>query len=643
MCIPGGAELTLPVTVVAEAERSAGPFAPLFDHYASRHPTAPTDVEELAWRWRSPRAHPAPKSRSVLPSSTPTSGTPIGFRDEVSGWPAFAPVVGGQFMLMDQKVMKVGDGSLLVVLEGETFEVDPLPESDVIGGLFQVEVDGRPVAVELTASLPWADAGAPVDASTSPLWKLAEGASPAEAVASTDPTGEGGPAQAEPPAAPASDTGFLGMLGLAFVGGAILNIMPCVLPVLTLKLYSLVEQRDISNSARRNAGLAYSAGIVVSFIVLAVAVVLAKSAFDMQVGWGFQFQYPAYVAALATIVFVFGLSLFGVFEVPTPGANQAANATMKEGLVGYFMTGVFTTLLATPCSAPFLGTGMGFAFGLPSWGVILFFVVAALGLASPFLVIAFVPALMRFMPRPGGWMEAFKNLMGFTLMATTLWLLDVLGAQIGLDRLIFFSGFLLAVGVGAWGFGHYGGPTEPTGRQVGAFVGGLLVSVVAGWFLIDLEFADESCAGGDAAAVSVGELDYSEGIPWQPFSEEQVASFRGESTIFIDFTADWCLTCKVNEQTVLDTDSVKGSMVDLGVVPLKADWTRRDEVITRWLQRYGKAGVPFYLVIPADPAREPIPLPEVITPDIVVTRSNARPADSGAALPWDPSLGYGTS
>jgi thiol:disulfide interchange protein DsbD len=623
MCIPGGAELSLPVTVAATSDGAPSAFAPLFDHYASRHPTAPTAVGavgvEMALSASAVRPEEGFKAAFLL---SPTSGEPLGIPDEVAGWPAFAPIVGGQFVLMDQKVMKVDGGGLLVVIEGETFEADPLPEGEVVGGLFQFDVGGKRVSTELTLDLPWAAKGAAVEPSASPLWKLAEGASAGEAVAAAAGEAKADAAPAAPAAPEAPDTsdpaGFAGMLGLAFLGGAILNIMPCVLPVLTLKLYSLVEQRDISNAARRNAGLAYSAGIVVSFVVLAVAVVLAKSVFGMSVGWGFQFQYPAYVAALATIVFVFGLSLFGVFEVPTPGANQAASATMKEGLTGYFMTGVFTTLLATPCSAPFLGTGMGFAFGLPSWGVILFFVVAALGLASPFLVIAFVPALMKFMPRPGAWMEAFKNLMGFTLMATTLWLLDVLGSQVGMDRLIFFTGFLLAVGVGAWIFGHYGGPTESTGRQAGAFGVAVVVSAIAGWQLIDLEFAEPECAPGGGATTAATDLDFSEGIPWQPFSEESVASFSGQSTVFIDFTADWCLTCKVNEQTVLDTDTVKRGMVDLGVVPLKADWTRRDEVITEWLQRYGKAGVPFYLVVPADPSKDPIPLPEVITPDIVV-------------------------
>ncbi len=625
MCIPGGADLALPVTVSAGDAPAAGPgaFAPLFDHFAGRHPTAPTAVDaigvEMALSASAVRPEEGFKAAFLLNS---TSGEPLLHETTAGAWPAFAPIVDGSFMVMDTKVVPVDGGGLLVVLEGETFAMDPLPEGEQVGGLFQLVVGGARVATELTLPLPWTAAGADVTPSASPLWKLADGASSAEAVASVvAPPPEGADVPAAAPVSgvpdPSDPLAFASMLGLAFIGGAILNIMPCVLPVLTIKLFSLVEQAGISAGEQRRAGLAYTAGIVVSFVLLAVAVILAKSMFGMSVGWGFQFQYPAYVAALAVIVFVFGLSLFGVFEVPTPGANQASEASNKEGLAGYFLTGVFTTLLATPCSAPFLGTGMGFAFGLPAWGIVLFFAIAALGLASPFLVIAFVPAMMRFLPRPGAWMETFKHVMGFTLMATTVWLLDVLGAQVGLDRLVHFVGFLVAVGVGAWVFGRWGGPTEPTGKQAGAFVVGTVAAGAFGWWFVDLSFAEPDCDPAGGAAVAVADLDYGEGIPWQPFTEARVASLSGQSTVFIDFTADWCLTCKVNEQTVLDTQTVKSTLVAEGIVPLKADWTRRDETITRWLQRFGKAGVPFYLVVPADPSRAPIPLPEVITPETV--------------------------
>jgi thiol:disulfide interchange protein len=342
-----------------------------------------------------------------------------------------------------------------------------------------------------------------------------------------------------------------------------------------------------------------------------------------------QFQSPTYVAILATIVFVFGLSLFGVFEVPALGANQAAQASAKDGVAGYFLTGVFATLLATPCSAPFLGSAMGFALSLNAGGILLFFGVAGLGLAFPFLVIALVPALFRFLPRPGAWMDHFKQLMGFSLVATTVWLCFVLGKQVGLGTLSTgltgFLFFLTVVSLGAWFFGRFGGPMESGRRQLGAFAVALVLAVVGGIGLLDLAFAEPE-GDGSLAQAGLFAQEWDE-IPWQPFNESNVAALRGQA-MFIDFTADWCLTCKVNERTILSQNKVRQGMRDLKVVPLKADWTRKDETISKWLKDYGKAGVPFYLVMPSDPAAKPIPLPEVITPDLVL--SALRQATGGA-------------
>ncbi len=615
MCIPGEAELSLPVEVVTDAEPHAGSFSPLFDAFAATHPvdavthpdiTVETALSDSALQPDSPFRY------AIYVKST--NGKPISFDIGEGGWPAFAPIYSSQWMVSGVNVQSV-DGGLLAVVEGTTFAPDPLPPTEKVGGLVQLKVGDKPVRAEILVNATWALASAPVVANPSPLFALAEGASTTKAM--PQPTLDPTPAVAlAPPVDAGAGQSLPFMLLLAFLGGAILNVMPCVLPVLTLKLYSLVEQQDQLATERRKAGLAYTAGVVASFLALAVAVVALRSVFSLQVGWGFQFQYPEYVAALATIVFVFGLSLFGVFEVPALGANSAAEASEKEGLLGHFLTGTFTTLLATPCSAPLLGTGMGFAFGLPAWGVLLFFAVAALGLASPFLLIAFVPALMRFLPRPGAWMETFKQAMGFTLVATTVWLVDVMGGLVGRDGLVGFLGFLVAVAAGAWIFGRWGGPIETGRRQLAAFFAGVVLSAVVGWKFLVFEIPeDASCA--DTSPVAFDALDWSEkDIPWQPFSDQRVVDLRGNA-IFIDFTADWCLTCKVNEKGVLNTEAVRSVMQQNKVIPLKADWTRKDEVITSWLQRYGRAGVPFYLVIPADPSQAPIPLPEVITADIV--------------------------
>jgi thiol:disulfide interchange protein DsbD len=401
---------------------------------------------------------------------------------------------------------------------------------------------------------------------------------------------------------------------MAFFGGMLLNIMPCVLPVLSLKIYSLVEQQDTGVRERQKAGLGYTIGVLLSFIALGGTVIIMRSVLGLEVGWGYQFQAPEYVIALATLVFVFGLSLFGVFEVPAFGASSMSAAQTKDGMVGHILTGAFATLLATPCSAPFLGTGMGFAFTLPNWGILLFFGVAGLGLAMPFLLIAYVPAMARFLPKPGAWMETFKQFMGFTLMATTVWLIDVLAAQTGTAGASGFLGFLLVVSVGCWVVGRWGGPVATDGAKLRSLLIAVALSVFAGMQFLVTDFAEpEQVDDGNIAT----DLDFSEEVPWQPFTEDRVAALAGQP-VFVDFTADWCLSCKANEKTVLASESVRSAMKAHGVVPLKADWTRRDAVITKWLQRYGKAGVPFYLMIPADPTREHISLPEIITPGIVI-------------------------
>jgi thiol:disulfide interchange protein DsbD len=619
-CIPGDATLEHALVVHADAAKST--FEGHFDHYEAQHPVDLLGVQGIA-------AEHAVTPSAVLPNSafkvaiklTPTDGGAIKIGDDP--WPTFTPIAASMdWMLTDFSVKGTPDGGVIAILEGEAFEPDPLPAGDKAGGLFQVKLGDTWVRSEIEVPLKWAPAGSKVDESKSPLWQLADAGA-----AGGDPAGGAGTpavdeaAEAAVVAAAAArgtssgSSGLLLNLVSAFIGGLLLNIMPCVLPVLTLKLYSLVEQTDITAAEQRTAGVAYSGGILASFLALALTVVVMRTAFGLDVDWGFQFQYPPYVAALATIVFAFGLSLFGVFEIPAFGTGTASEAGSREGPVGYFFTGVFATLLATPCSAPFLGTAIAFAFGSPMPVLFAIFALVGLGLAFPFLLIAFVPALYRFLPRPGAWMEAFKQLLGFTLIATAVWLTSVLMSQIGSDRAAQFMYFLVFVAIGCWGFGHFGGLAATGRRQLIAAVGGIGISALAGFFLLDMEFAEiDTCDDGSLAA----ELSFAEEIPWQAFSEERVAALSG-TPVFIDFTADWCLTCKVNENAILETRPVRQAMQELGVVPLKADWTRRDPTITEWLRRFGRAGVPFYLVLPADPDAEPIALPEVITTDTVIS------------------------
>ena len=278
------------------------------------------------------------------------------------------------------------------------------------------------------------------------------------------------------------ERGFGMMLFFAFLGGLVLNIFPCVLPVLALKLYSLVEQRDASQSHRQGAGLAYTAGIVLSFMGLAVAVIAMKKIAGVDVAWGFMFQEPAYVIGLAALVFIFGLSLVGVFDVPALGANQAAQAGNKEGLQGHFLTGVFATLIATPCSAPFLGPAMGFALTLDQGGVMLFFAVAGLGLALPFLLVAFVPALIKFLPKPGAWMETFKKVVGWSMVAVVMWLvLWVYGSMSTYKNVMAVAGFLGFLAIACGVFGKYGSIIESGKRQLTMLGVAALIGLFGGW------------------------------------------------------------------------------------------------------------------------------------------------------------------
>ena len=606
VCIPGGASLSLPF-LVAEGEGEPNGFAPLFDHYEAQHPVAPASVSEF-------HVESALSANAVQPGAefrfavrlTPSGETPLQFETRHGNWPAFVPIVSDTWMPLDARVDATDNGGLQVLLSGMAFEVEELPLSEVVGGLLQVKVGDRTIRTEVTVPLPFVALGEETVASKSPLLAGAAGGVGAVAEVAPDKV-------AQPSSAPVEDSrSFLAMLGLAFLGGILLNVMPCVLPVLTLKLYSLVEQSDVGPKERQVAGVAYSVGIVLSFLALALVLIVLRTSLGLGVGWGFQFQYPPYVLTLASVVFLFGLSLFGVFEVPTFGATRATEASSREGAVGYLLTGVFATLLATPCSAPFLGTGMGFALGLPSWGILLFFGVAGLGLAAPFLLIAVVPALFRFLPRPGAWMETFKHLMGFTLVATTVWLVDVFMAQTGRAGGTGLLAFLMFIGVGAWIFGRWGGLGAPPRRQAGALAVALAVVFLGGRTFLVMEPVASVQPTGDLAT----DLDFSKEVPWQGFSEERVKELSN-ALVFVDFTADWCLTCKVNEKQVLATRTVREAMDRLGGVPLKADWTRRDEVITDWLLRFGRAGVPFYLVLPPG-GGDPIPLPEVITPGLVV-------------------------
>ncbi len=401
---------------------------------------------------------------------------------------------------------------------------------------------------------------------------------------------------------------------LAGLGGLILNLMPCVLPVISLKVLGFVSQAGEERGRIRQLGLAFAAGIVATFLGLAALVVLLKSGGE-QIGWGFQFHYPGFVMAMAALVFALGLSLFGVFTVRLPGGQGTLGGVAgREGLISSFANGVLATILATPCTAPFLGTALGFAFSRSAgiiWGV---FFCIGLGMALPYILLALEPAWMRFLPKPGVWMERFKQFMGFLLMATVLWLLWVLGKQVGMEGVVWTKAFLLCLALSCWILGQWVDLRSTTRKRVGGWIAALAFTG-AGYSAFLQPLLEEE----HALAAMVPESE--DGLDWQPFSVERIEGLvAAGQNVFINFTAEWCWTCKVNERTVLTDAVVRAKFAEMDMALIKADWTNRNPEITALLQAFGRSGVPLYVILPGGRADRPIVLPEVITTGLVVEK-----------------------
>jgi thiol:disulfide interchange protein DsbD len=391
------------------------------------------------------------------------------------------------------------------------------------------------------------------------------------------------------------------------LGGAILNLMPCVLPVISLKIFGFIRQAGESRSAILAHGLAFVAGIFAWFLGLAAVIIALKSA-GTEATWAFQFQNPWFNIAIGSIVFVFALNLAGVFEFTLPGRAAAAldSTSGSPGLSGPFFQGVFATLLATPCTAPFLGTALGFAFGQNAATILAMFAAVALGMGLPYILLAAQPAWMRLLPRPGAWMERLKQAMAFPLLATLVWILSILGAQLGMPALIGFCAFLLALALGCWIYGAFCGPLAKPRTRAVALLLALSIPAASGWYFLGEKNQPERA---DAAAT----------IDWVPFSEAALARETAAGrNIFVDFTADWCITCKFNERTAIDTPAVRALLAEKRVVPMKADWTNANPEITAALKRFGRVGVPFYLLYPAGDAANPVILPELLTESLLL-------------------------
>ncbi len=391
---------------------------------------------------------------------------------------------------------------------------------------------------------------------------------------------------------------------LAFLGGILLNLMPCVFPVLSLKALAVVKASGLSLREKRMEGLLYTAGVMASFLALAGAL-LAFRAGGAAVGWGFQLQSPEVVAVLAVILFAVALSLAGYFELGGSFTGLGQGLVDRGGALGAFATGVLATIVATPCTAPFMASALGAALVLPPVEALSIFAALGFGLAFPMLLISEVPAIGRLLPRPGPWMDRFRQFLAFPVFATVIWLVVVLGQQAGIPAVAALLGILVLVVFAIWCWRVARG-AHGVGKGLShvAAAAALIASVWLVWYAGEQEAPMAAAGGGVLAA--------------EPFDQSKLDGYRAAGEpVFVNLTAAWCITCLANERVALSTDQVAAQFRARGIRYLKGDWTRRDPKITEILTDYGRSGVPLYLYF-APGRAQAVVLPQLLTPDIVL-------------------------
>ncbi|HEY0945745.1 MAG TPA: thioredoxin family protein [Opitutaceae bacterium] len=423
--------------------------------------------------------------------------------------------------------------------------------------------------------------------------------------------GDAGPTSAPPgatsdsSAAGAPAAPLTGTLVLAFIGGLILNLMPCVFPVLGIKILGFVNQAGAARQKITLHGAAFTLGVLLSFWALAGILGILRAGGN-ELGWGFQLQSPAFVFVLAAVMLVFGLSMSGVFEFGLQATGVGANLQMKQGYSGSFFTGVLATVVATPCSAPFLAPALGAALALPLGDSFLVFTAIAIGLSTPYIVLSIFPGAVRILPRPGAWMETFKQVMAFPLYATVGYLVWVLAGQVTEGSFLTVLFGLTVIAMGVWFYGRYHAPGGKPARARLGLAGGLVLLALGAWL------------GWPQAPAPTD-------LAWEAWSPERVAELRQQGrTIYVDFTARWCATCQANKKVVFGSADVKKVFRDRNIATLKADWTNKDPRITAELAKWNRSAVPFNLVyLPGQP--EPRILPELLTPTVVLDAIKGEP------------------
>lgn len=583
VCVPGSARVKSALRIGAAAR-----------------PSPEAEFVE-AWRKRIPQLNPALQARARW--DKPPAGNARGFVIEGLAKDGFVPT---DFYGYADEGYDVGPAVTLLPAEPGKFRLKKIVKQfaaafpkQVPGLLVQGNANGQPqaafeVKLEIEDQPGTEPAAAPAKATGPPV-------APAGGAAAKAPRGGGV---------------LLAMLGLALVGGLVLNVMPCVLPVIALKVLGFVRQSREAPRRVRQLGLAYGLGVLVSFLVLA-GVVVAVQAAGEAASWGMQMQNAQFRLALTVVVVLVALNLFGLFEVTLGSRPMGAAAALaaEPGLWGAFCNGVLATALATPCTAPFLTVALGFAFTQSPPVVGLTFVATALGLAAPSVVLSWQPGWLRFLPKPGPWMERFKVVMGFPMLATAVWLFDLTARSFGEGGVLWLGLFLVALALAAWIWGEF----VQRGARRKWLAGAACVVLVGLGYAYALEGRlhwRSPAAGAVAQAVT---RDGPEGIEWRPWSRAAVEQARGQGQpVLVDFTARWCLTCKLNERLALETPAVRAKLKAINAVAFRADNTDPNAAITAELKRHGRAGVPLVLVFPARSDQPPLVLPTLLSQGLVL-------------------------
>ncbi len=451
-----------------------------------------------------------------------------------------------------------------------------------------------PSAMNAVLVAPGAAAGVQISFPIAGTW-------PAVAAPGTGGAEAAAVAQPQPVSVAAPQQGFALALVFALIGGALLNLMPCVFPILSLKLLGFAGHAH-SRRALVAGGLAYSAGVVLSFVGLAALLLLLRAGGE-QIGWGFQLQSPLFIAALAVLFTLIALNLAGLFEFGTMLPSGLASMRLRHPLADSALTGVLAVAVASPCTAPFMGAALGVAFTLPPAAALTLFATLGAGMALPYLAACAWPGMAHAMPQPGAWMATFKTAMAFPMLATVVWLAWVLGQQTSIDGVAALLAVLVALAFALWAWGRIDGGR--IARAAWSTTGVLLVAVAMAWALPTWREASAAVPAASAEA------------RWQPWSVDRVAALNAEGrSVFVDFTAAWCVTCQVNKRTTLGNAALLADLDAQRVVLLRADWTRRDAAISAELTRLGRNGVPVYAIYKPSQSL-PTLLPELLSPQVM--------------------------